>query len=123
MVELYEGVVRGCQRNFFARLSETDLHLFAMTNVKGIIARFEGVQISLERTEQNLFEFFRQGATLQDFTQLLNAVEESFGAETKRLLKDRPELADYILQKVAYIRQAYGSTVALAMHNYQKSLF
>lgn len=121
-VELYAQTIRECRGNFFANLDEVGLHQFAVTNVTGIIHRFEGIQISLERTEQNLFAFFRQGATLKDFTQLLDVYMISFETEVRALLANQPELAQHILQKMKYLRQAYGTTVAIAMSNYQHSL-
>ncbi len=123
MIDVYcTSVKQHCKGNFFARMDEHSLRTFAEVNLTGIINRFDGIAISLERTEQNLFGFFDQGATLKDFVQLLDTTVEAIMAEIKILLADQPELCEFVCQKMNYIRQAYGSTVALSMSKYQIQL-
>ncbi len=118
-VRLYIDLLQNLRGNFFSTLPTDERQEFAVTNISGIIARFEGQQISLERTQQNLFGYFERGATLNDFSELLDSAIQSLCTEVERLLVAQPELGQTILQKLAYIRQAYGSTVALAMHTYK----
>jgi hypothetical protein len=120
LIEVYMAAVRQCKGNFFTRLDEEALHKFASENITGIINRFNSVAIRLDHTQRQLSPFFMQGVTLQDFNQVFDTVMQNLKVELRALLADEPELLDYMIQKLTYMRQAYGSTVSIAMLRFQQ---
>ena len=111
----YFEAVRAGPPNFFSRMDDATLSKFAQVNIKGIIARLDGVQISLERTETNLFAFFEQGCILSDLQQVLETGSNLINDYVKQQLSDRPLVATALLDKIKYIEQAYATVTSLAM--------
>ncbi len=119
LIALYAKAVRSHPKNFFARLDDAALLLFATTNIKGIIARLENIPINSERTEQNLFGFFEQGLTLADLNQVLDTAMDAINKHVLNGFRDKPKAGTVLVEKISYIKQAYSTITSLTMIKFE----
>ncbi len=121
LVSLYMQAINASAANFFAQLPATSQQTYAVTNIRGIIARLDGVQMSSERVEQNLLGFFEQGLSLADLNEVFDFFESNCNRWLEQQFTTNSPITKILQEKIRYIRQAYSTITSLAMLKFQNN--